>query len=120
MPKPRVMLAEDDLTMVNLLKTLLQMEGFEVIALDVDQDVVQALSESWPDVLLMDVHLARQNGLEILDEIRRAENLSKVRVIMTSGLNLKDECVQHGADAFVLKPFMPDDLISVLKGTPQP
>jgi CheY-like chemotaxis protein len=33
---------------------------------------------------------------------------------MTSGMNLKKECLQSGADAFIQKPFMPDELISLI------
>jgi CheY-like chemotaxis protein len=35
---------------------------------------------------------------------------------MISGLNVKEECLKRGADGFLLKPFMPDDLIQMLKG----
>ena len=110
----KVMLAEDDLTMVSLLKTLLKMDGFEVVALDADADVPAAVERQRPDVLLLDVHLSKQNGLEILDMIRGSEHAGNVRVVMLSGLNLRDECMQHGADGFLLKPFMPDDLIRLL------
>jgi hypothetical protein len=34
---------------------------------------------------------------------------------MTSGMNMKDECISRGADVFLLKPFMPDDLIKALQ-----
>ena len=116
MAKLRVLLAEDDLTMVNLLKTLLKMEGFNVLALDADENVAKAFSDHCPDVLLMDVHLAHQNGLEILDSIRASAGGCKARIIMTSGLDVKDDCMRRGADGFILKPFMPDDLINMLKG----
>ena len=52
MAKLRVMLAEDDPTMVNLLKTLLRMEGFEVLALDAQEDVARAVGRACPDILL--------------------------------------------------------------------
>lgn len=112
---PKVMLAEDDHTMVSLLKTLLRMDGFDVIAIDADDDVPAAVARVCPDVLLMDVHLSNQNGLEILDVIRDSKNICDVRVIMISGLNLKDECLKRGANDFLLKPFMPGDLIAKLK-----
>jgi two-component system phosphate regulon response regulator PhoB len=111
----KVLLAEDDPTMVSLLKTLLRMEGFEVLALDVDSDVTAVVEREKPDALFMDVHLGGRNGLEILDAIRRQQELSAVRIVMTSGLNVKDECINRGANAFLLKPFMPDDLLRELK-----
>ncbi|HET6595042.1 MAG TPA: response regulator [Anaerolineales bacterium] len=111
----KVLLAEDDKTMVSLLQTLLNLEGFEVLALDVDSDVTAVVQREKPHALFMDVHLGGQSGMEILDTIRKRKELSDVRIVMTSGFNVKEECINRGANAFLLKPFMPDDLIKVLK-----
>jgi len=111
----KILLAEDDLTMISLLKTLLKMEGFEVLALDVNSDVPAAVEREKPQTLFMDVHLGQQSGMQILEAIRKNEDLSDVRVVMTSGLNVKDECLSRGANAFLMKPFMPDDLLNLLK-----
>ncbi len=116
----KVMLAEDDLTMVNLLTTLLKMDGFEVVSLDADDDVPAAVRRDGPDVLLLDVHLSNQDGLQIMDSIRQSDEIHDTRVIMISGMNVRDECMRHGADAFLLKPFMPDDLIRLLKQPRKP
>ena len=111
----KVLLAEDDATMVSLLKTLLRMEGFEVLALDVNSDVPAVVQREKPHALFMDVHLGGRNGLEILDAIRQRKELSDVRIVMTSGMNVREECIHRGANAFLLKPFMPDDLLSALR-----
>jgi DNA-binding response OmpR family regulator len=111
----KILLAEDDATMVSLLKTLLKMEGFDVVALDASSDVAAAVQREKPDALFMDVHLGEQSGMKILESIRENHDISAVRVIMTSGMNVKDECISRGANAFLLKPFMPDDLLRVLK-----
>lgn len=111
----KILLAEDDSTMVSLLKTLLKMEGYEVIALDASSDVAAAVQREKPHALFMDVHLGGQSGMQILDAIRKNRETAHIRVVMTSGLNVKDECLSRGANAFLLKPFMPDDLISALK-----
>lgn len=111
----KILLAEDDSTMVSLLKTLLKMEGFEVLALDVHSDVAAAVENEKPHALFMDVHLAGKNGMQILESIRGNKTNANVRIIMTSGMNMKDECISRGADAFLLKPFMPDDLIKALQ-----
>jgi CheY-like chemotaxis protein len=111
----KILLAEDDVTMVTLLKTLLKMEGYEVLALDVNSDVAAAVQREKPHALFMDVHLGGQSGMKILEAIRSNSDTANVRVVMTSGLNMKDECLQGGANAFLLKPFMPDDLLRALK-----
>ena len=111
----KILLAEDDDTMVGLLTTLLRMDGYEVRALDGDEDVAAVVKRDSPDVLVLDVHLAGQNGLDVLDSIRQGERGHRVRVVMISGLNVKEESLRHGADAFLLKPFMPDDLMRALR-----
>lgn len=111
----KVLLAEDDHTMVSLLQTLLKMEGYEVVAADVDSDVPALVIRERPDVLLMDVHLGQHSGIEIVEAIRKQDGLADLRIIMTSGLNMKAECLQYGANEFLLKPFMPDDLLSLIK-----
>jgi DNA-binding response OmpR family regulator len=110
----RTVLAEDDSTMVHLLSRLLSMEGFDVDALPVDADVVAAVAEGRPDILLLDMVFGRQNGLEVLDRVRQLPSAKELYVVMISGLNVREECLQHGADEFLLKPFMPDDLIALL------
>ena len=116
----KILLAEDDHTMVSLLKTLLKMEGFDVVALDVDTDVPEAVRREQPDALLMDVHLGGQSGMQILESIRENPDLADVRIVMTSGLNVKDECLRHGASAFLMKPFMPDELTQMLRRNVKP
>lgn len=111
----KILLAEDDDTMVGLLTTLLRMDGYDVRALDADEDVAAVVKRDCPDALLLDLHLAGQNGLDVLDSIRQSDRKHRIRVIMISGLNVRDESLRHGADDFLLKPFMPDDLMKVLR-----
>ncbi len=68
----------------------------------------------------MDVYLAHQNGLEVLDAIRSMDEAHNVRIVMISGMNLKEDCLARGADDFLLKPFMPDDLIQILRKNVKP
>lgn len=111
----RILLAEDDETMVGLLTTLLRMDGYDVQALDTGGDVAALVQQDCPDVLLLDVHLSGRNGLDVLDAIRRNDEDHRVRVVMISGLNVREESFRHGADAFLLKPFTPDDLARTLR-----
>jgi CheY-like chemotaxis protein len=111
----KVLLAEDDITMVSLLKTLLKMEGFEVSALTTGSDVPAEVGHAKPDILFLDVHFGNQSGVDIIQVIRKNKDLSHLRVIMASGMSMQEECLRAGANAFLLKPFSPDDLIQLLK-----
>jgi DNA-binding response OmpR family regulator len=117
MAKVKIMLAEDDLTMVSLLKTLLKMEGFDVVAMHPDDDIPAAVLRENPDILLLDLHLSGQSGLDILDALRHSEATVDTRVVMSSGADVKEECLRRGANGFLMKPYMPDDLIVMLKQT---
>lgn len=112
---PKILLAEDDHTMIALLQTLLKMEGFEVSVADVDEDIPALILRDKPDVVFMDVHLGQHSGMEVVESIRKDPQLANLRIIMTSGLNVRDECIKRGANDFILKPFMPDDLVAMLR-----
>lgn len=112
----KVLLAEDDPTMVTLLQTLLSIEGYQVAAIGPnDTDVLAVVRRERPDLLLLDVHLNWQNGLDVLEAIRVDPEFKSLVVVMSSGSPVKDECMRRGANDFLLKPYMPDDLVSVLK-----
>lgn len=117
MTKPKVMLIEDDHTMLTLLRTFLQFEGYEVAAIEYDTDLdtlVSAIRREKPVAILMDVNLRQISGLDLLSAVRADPDLFPTRVIMSSGAETSEECYRRGADAFLLKPFMPDELIRKL------
>lgn len=113
----KVMLVEDDASMMYLLKTLLNLEGYEVTTLDITDNVIGMARKEKPDVMLMDVHLAGMNGVDVLTDMRKQDDLKDMVVIMSSGMNMEYECKDAGANAFLLKPFMPDDLIDIIRRT---
>ena len=114
---PKVLLLEDDRDMVTLLRTFLELEGFTVRALTLGEPVMALVESENPDVVLLDVFLAGQNGLQILESIRAHPRLGATRVVMVSGMDVSTECKKKGADAFLLKPYMPDELVRLLRST---
>ena len=115
---PKVMLIEDDATMNSLLSILLQMEGFEVAQLEDEdnlEDILEVVRLADPALALIDIHLKQLSGLELLHAIRQTAELDSMRVLMSSGMDFRDECLQAGADNFVLKPYMPDDLVAMIR-----
>jgi len=117
----KVMLIEDDSTMVSLLTTLLNLEGFMVRTPKNHhmENLLSAILDERPQIALVDVNLRTGSGLDLVREIRNEPEIKDTRILMSSGLNLKHECIQAGADGFILKPYMPDELIKLIRRTIQ-
>jgi CheY-like chemotaxis protein len=107
---------DDDVTTRTLLKTLLEMEGYAVIAFDQEnaRELLAALSNQRPDLVLLDVHLRYADGLELLRHIRQNQTTKNLRVVMSSGMDYSSQCEKAGANAFLMKPYMPDDLLAII------
>jgi DNA-binding response OmpR family regulator len=111
----KVMIVDDDRTMNSLLKTLLELDGFAVVLAPHGEMVLPTALSEKPDAVLMDVHIADADGMELLKQIRLHPLLAKLPVIMSSGMDMEYECRLIGANAFILKPYPPDELSSTLK-----
>ena len=116
----KVMLIEDDQTMVGLLTTLLGIEGYDVATFTGATDVFSFVQSEKPDVIILDVNLSNfggemTNGFELLAAIRKDEELCQTGVIISSGMNYTEESKAAGADGFVMKPYMPDDLLAMIR-----
>lgn len=112
---PKVMIVDDDRTMVSLLKILLEMDGFEVVNVTHGRDFLPKVREEKPDIVLLDVFLTNMDGKELVAEVRKSDDLSDLKVVMTSGMELAEQCANAGADAFLLKPYTPEQLMKVLQ-----
>jgi DNA-binding response OmpR family regulator len=114
--KVNILLVEDDPTMGSLLKTLLEFEGFSVVSItgNNEEEILSSLKHEYPELMLLDVHLKSINGINILTKIRESNSYNDLRIIMTSGMDLADECINMGADDFLLKPYLPDNLIQAI------
>ena len=114
----KICLIDDDPTMILLLKTFLGFEGYDVLPLgdgDSRAHILDVIRRESPDLALIDVNLGSINGFDLLGDIRQDAALGPMRVIMSSGMNFRDKCLQAGADDFLMKPYMPDDLVKLFK-----
>lgn len=114
----KICLIDDDQTMTLLLKTILGLEGYEVLSLgDTGQcdQMLGVLRQELPALALIDVNLQAIDGFDLLDDIRQDPALDSMRVIMSSGMDFQEKSLQVGADGFLLKPYMPDDLLETIK-----
>jgi two-component system phosphate regulon response regulator PhoB len=111
-PMLKISLIEDDPNMASLLSMLLEMEGYTVRL--AGNHHVHGLLQA-----IIDVNLAKGSGLDLVRSIRREPEIKSTCILMTSGLYLEKESLQAGADGFIQKPFMPDELLKLIQDTYQ-
>lgn len=109
-----VVVVDDDPTFCGLLKTVLELEGYQVALVPRSDDVVPTVRRVRPALVLMDVHAGHVDTLGVLRELRSDEALRTVPVVMTSGMDHSAECEAAGAEAFILKPFRPAELLAII------
>lgn len=111
----RILIIDDDLELVELLKDYLGLEGFVVAAVnDGEAGVTAALSNDY-GMLILDVMLPRLNGFEVL---RRIRERSRIPVLMlTARGDDVDRIVglEMGADDYLPKPFNPRELVARIR-----
>jgi DNA-binding response OmpR family regulator len=112
-----IIVLDDDKTNTDLIKLLLELDGFQVIpSLTIEQAVTASSTDT--DAFVIDCNLSRgTSGLDLLQQIRNDETgaASDTVVIMTSGdIRMEKQATELGADLFLLKPYPPEDLASTI------
>lgn len=115
----KILIVDDDQVFCGLLKTVLEFEGYEAIVEPDPEAVVSKAREAQPVLILMDVHSEKRDTLGIVRELKADEALRSIPVVMTSGMDRSPECEKVGADAFILKPFRPDELTTLVAAMAQ-
>jgi len=109
-----VLVVDDDQVFSRLLRTVLELEGYQVVVVACREDVVPTARQVRPALVLMDVHISFGDTLGVLRELRADEALKTMPVVMTSGMERSDECLAAGADVFLLKPFRPAEVLATI------
>jgi CheY-like chemotaxis protein len=111
-----IIVVDDDQVFCGLLKTVLEFEAYQVIVESNPAVVLDVVRQTGPALVLMDFHSDRGDTLDVLRQLRADEDeaLKATPLVMTSGMDRSDECLAAGADAFLLKPFRPDELIALV------
>jgi DNA-binding NtrC family response regulator len=116
-PLPHVLIVDDDDLIRGMIQLLLEPYGFSVSVATNGDEVVRAISHPpCPvDVILLDMHIGKENGLSVFSRIHALAPTTKV--VFLSGLNPPPEITQLCAQRkawFMPKPFKGEDLVTVL------
>jgi len=116
MKSKKVLVVDDDIDILDVIRIILEDEGYEVSTLDNGRDVLKEVASNMPDLILLDVMLCGMDGRDVCKNLKSHALYKSIPIIMISAShNLQGVLKEEGtADGFISKPFDLDNLIAVV------
>jgi CheY-like chemotaxis protein len=116
----RILVVDDDPTILRLLQVNLEMEGHEVLPAEDGFEALATLRAQRPEVVLLDVMMPGLDGWQVCERIRADEDaaIASVPVVFLSARAQESDLARGaevGADAYVTKPFDPLALVELVE-----
>jgi len=114
----RILVAEDERDIRELIGFTLRFAGFEVIQVNNGVDAVEQAAEVQPDLIILDVRMPRMTGYDACRKLKEDPVTSEIPVVFLSAKGQEGEIKEGldvGAIEYIVKPFAPDDLTSQVK-----
>ena len=113
--KDRVLVIEDDKSIRNFMKTILEANNYEVIMAVNGAEAYSMITSQCPDVVILDLGLPDMDGMKILKSVREWSGMPILVVSARSHERDKVEALDLGADDYITKPFGTSELLARLR-----
>lgn len=113
--KQKILIAEDEADIRNILRLYLESEGFQVIEAGDGQEALDAVREARPDLAILDVMMPRLDGLAVTRALRQYSDIPILILSAKSQDNDKILGLNLGADDYISKPFNPLEVVARVK-----
>ena len=117
MGKPKVLICDDDPLLLKLMEYRLEAKGYDVIRAADGAEALAAIARERPNLVVLDAMMPKADGFEVLARIKDDPTLAMTPVIMlTARKGEKDivSALEKGADDYLVKPFIPEELMARL------
>jgi DNA-binding response OmpR family regulator len=112
----KILVADDDQTLRELLVLLLSREGYEVVTASNGGEAIELARKEKPQLIILDVSMPEVDGIQTCWELRSQQETCWVPIIVMTGFEeTQTEALHAGVDDFITKPFRPDDLLARVK-----
>ena len=106
MAKKKILVVEDEPVITEMIRFLLEREGYEVVGFSGNAGVMAKLQNEQVALVLLDLALGAQDGLDICEQIKFREELKHIPVILMSAhRDLEKTAGECAADGYIVKPF---------------
>ncbi|MCY4191820.1 MAG: phosphate regulon transcriptional regulator PhoB [Rhodospirillaceae bacterium] len=116
--KPYILVVEDEMPLITLLRYNLEEAGFEVEEATDGEEALISVMECKPDLVILDWMLPMISGIEVCRQLRRRRETRELPVIMLTARTEEGDRIRgldSGADDYVTKPFSPKELIARIR-----
>ena len=115
-PNITVLAVDDSQDILFALSAICELEGWRTLTTTEGSEAIELVRQSRPDIVLVDYHMPRMDGIEVVRNIRAADPAVPIVVLtIESSRAVADSFLAAGADDFALKPIKPIDLISRIR-----
>jgi len=114
----KVLIVDDSPSQVQLIKGLLEPEGYWPVGLNDPKRVEELLASERPSLILLDVVMPERNGFQICRELKGNAEFSGIPIVLVTSKDTVSDRYwgeQQGANGYVAKPFTPDELLDAVK-----
>jgi twitching motility two-component system response regulator PilH len=114
----KVLIVDDSITQRELISNLLTNMGLKVTIAKDGLEALEEIQENCPDLVVLDIVMPRMNGYEVCRWLRNNVKCRKLPVVMCSAKSEDFDRywgMKQGADAYISKPFKPQDLVGTVK-----
>ena len=117
MAKPKVLICDDDPLLLKLIEYRLASKGYEVVKAADGAEALTAVAKERPNLVVLDAMMPKADGFEVLARIKADPSLALTPVIMLTARKGEKDIVaalEKGADDYLVKPFIPEELVARL------
>lgn len=110
--RDKILVVEDELTISNLIRTILSANGYEVITAAKGSEALSMISSHCPELVVLDLGLPDMDGAELIRSVRTWSSLPIIVVSARTYDRDKVQALDLGADDYLTKPFSPAELLA--------
>lgn len=112
------MIVDDSVTVRKVTSRLMERQGWDVVLAKDWLDAVTQLQDIYPDIVLLDIEMPKNDGFEVLRRVRTDERLKSLPIIMITsytGEKHQQQALELGFNQFLGKPFQEASLLSTIE-----